>query len=56
MRVKHTNPAVITTIKWTEDEKDVFIAGLDEVMNGDDWMDVLSEEIRATMISFSKEF
>ena len=56
MKIKHTDATVTTTIEWTETEKDVFIAGLDEVMNGDDWMDVLSEEIRATMISFSKEF
>ena len=56
MRVKHTNPAVITTIKWTEDEKDVFIAVLGEVMNNDACTDNMPEEVEELFITFLEEF
>jgi len=56
MRVKHTNPAVITTIKWTEDEKDIFIAALGEVINDDACTDNMPEEVEELFITFLEEF
>ena len=56
MRVKHTNPAVITTIKWTEDEKDIFIAALGEVINDYACIGKMPEEVEELFITFLEEF
>ena len=55
MKITHKESNVITTIEWTEKEKDLVSAALDEVLNDNGWMESLPEEMRDILMDFFQE-
>ena len=55
MKITHKESIIITTIEWTETEKDLVSAALDEVIEDDGWMRELPKEMRDVLIDFFQE-
>ena len=52
MQINHTDSTITTTINWTEEEKDIFIAAIEEIITTEEFATGLSGSMQNILIDF----